>query len=97
MKLTKTEQVLVLELSRYSVEKYTVTKFCQKLDINRGAFYRRYSNICDLISNEPMSIDEIIRKSEKSAREIMSELTILEIDGKIRKVHGNKYIRGDIY
>ena len=44
-----------------------------------------------------MSIDEIVRKSEKRAREIMSELTILEIDGKIRKVHGNKYIRGDIY
>lgn len=51
MKLTKTEEVLVFELSRYSVEKYTVTKFCQKLDINRGAFYRRYSNICDLFTS----------------------------------------------
>ena len=80
------------------IENYKFISKIQKNDKKKQTkFITKYNNICDLISNEPMSIDEIVRKSEKSAREIMSELTILEIDGKIRKVHGNKYIRGDIY
>ncbi|MBI0033360.1 MULTISPECIES: TetR/AcrR family transcriptional regulator [Lactobacillus] len=51
MSLTKNEQVLVLELSKYNVYKYTVTKFCKKLNINRGVFYRKYRNICDLFTS----------------------------------------------
>ena len=51
MSLTKTEQVLLLELSKYRVYKFTVTKFCKKLNINRGVFYTKYRNICDLFTS----------------------------------------------
>ncbi|MBC6357493.1 hypothetical protein ERK19_09055 [Lactobacillus helsingborgensis] len=51
MGLTKAEEVLVTGLSKYSVNKYTVTNFCKELKINRVAFYKKYRNICDLFTS----------------------------------------------
>lgn len=91
MKLTKTEQVLVFELSRYSVEKYTVTKFCQKLDINRGAFYRRNSNICDLFTSV------LTLQTRRALRSVGNESMDRMFYRMLKKIKENKTFYGNLH
>lgn len=48
--------------------------------------------IYSLISDKPISIDEIAKKSELSISAIIERLLILEINGVIKKIPGEKYI-----
>ena len=48
--------------------------------------------IYSLISDNPISIDQIAKKSELSISAIMERLLILEINGVIKKIPGEKYI-----
>ena len=43
------------------------------------------------------NINDIAKKSLLELREVSSKLTMLELDGKVVKLPGNMYIRGDLY
>ena len=51
--------------------------------------------ILKLINEDPINIDDIVKLSNKNIKEIISEITILELDGKIERLPGNMYIRGE--
>ena len=52
-----------------------------------------YKDIYTLINNQPIDINEIIRQSKINSKEVMSKLTMLELEGKIKRVYGNKYVK----
>ena len=41
-----------------------------------------------------ISINDIVKLSHRSLKEVMAKLTILELEGKIQKISGNRYKRG---
>ena len=52
-----------------------------------------YRSIYKLITNNPININDIVRLSNIKLGEIMAKLTMLELNGKIKKISGNRYIR----
>lgn len=52
-------------------------------------------DIYKVIDKNPIDVNEISKKSNLDLKSIMSKLTILELEGRIRKISGNRYIRGD--
>ena len=50
-------------------------------------------NIYKYIKEEPIDVDTILRMSGVDLQELMSKLTILEIEGRIIKIAGNRYVR----
>ena len=53
-----------------------------------------YIDIYKVITEEPLDINGIAKKSNKDLKTVMSKLTMLELEGKIKKVAGNRYLRG---
>ena len=49
--------------------------------------------IYNVIEKNPIEISEIARKSKTPLKEVISKLTLLELEGKIIKVSGNRYIK----
>lgn len=54
-----------------------------------------YRDIYHIIKNEPLDINDIVKLSKTPLKEVMSKLTMLELDGKIKKISGNRYVRKD--
>lgn len=54
-----------------------------------------YVNIYKLIKNNSININEIVKYSKIELKDVISKLTMLELEGKIKKLPGNMYIRGD--
>lgn len=52
-----------------------------------------YEDIYNLITEKPIDTLTIIKKSNLRVSEVMSKLTILELEGKIKKVSGDKFMR----
>ena len=52
--------------------------------------------VYNVIENKPTEISDIIRKSKLSNKEVMQKLTLLELDGKIKKISGNRYIKNKL-
>jgi predicted Rossmann fold nucleotide-binding protein DprA/Smf involved in DNA uptake len=52
-----------------------------------------YKDIYKVITEEPIDINDIAKCSNIKLKELMPKLTILELEGKIIKVHGNRYKR----
>ena len=62
----------------------------ESLDISE-----EYRDIYKIVKNIPIEIDEIARQSKISLKEVMQKLTMLELEGKIKKISGNRYVRGE--
>ena len=54
-----------------------------------------YRKIYNQIKNIKIDINEIARKSNTPLKEVMAKLLVLELDGKIKKLPGNMYIRSE--
>ena len=54
-----------------------------------------YKDVYKLITNKPIDVNEIVKNSNIDLKNVISKLTMLELEGKIRKVAGNRYIKGD--
>lgn len=54
-------------------------------------------DIYQWITQKPIDINDIVRLSNRNLKEVIPKLTMLELEGKIKKVAGNQYIRGDGY
>jgi DNA processing protein len=45
-----------------------------------------------LLGSDPLSLDELVRVTRLSASEVLSRLTILELEGLIRELPGKRYV-----
>ena len=52
-----------------------------------------YRDIYKVINSIPMTIDEIAKACNTKQSETMSKLTMLEIEGKIKRISGNRFIK----
>ena len=74
-------------------------KFLHKKDkiitTNIQSMPKEYEEIYENITDIPISTNEIAKKINADLKEIISKLTMLELDGKIRKIAGDRYIRSE--
>lgn len=75
--------------------------FLHKIEVNSNTLVKEqipeeYKKIYSLITDMPININDIAKKSLLELREVSSKLTMLELDGKVVKLPGNMYIRGDL-
>ena len=70
--------------------KQTELKIDETLDIPV-----EYRDIYKAITKKPIELDDIVRKTCIDLKEVMQKLTMLELEGKIKKISGNRYIRGE--
>ena len=73
------------------LNKFGVRKNIIEVEKNKNANEGLYG----LITEKPININEIIKKYNRNVNEVIYELTILEIEGKILKLPGNMYVRGE--
>ena len=59
----------------------------------RDEAIKEYEEIYNLINTQPISANEICKMTGKKISEIMQILFMLELDGYIKCVAGNKYIK----
>lgn len=52
----------------------------------------KFKNIYELIIEKPMDINLIAKLTNQNISDVMAKITILEIEGKIKKVGGNKIV-----
>ena len=74
-------------------------KFLHKNDkiitTNIQSIPKEYEEIYENITDIPISTNEIAKKINADLKEIISKLTMLELDGKIKKIAGDRYIRSE--
>lgn len=58
---------------------------------NSPLIEKEHKSVYQAIENTPTNLEVIIKKSRKKVAEVMSILTILELDGKIEQLAGNYY------
>ncbi|WP_278960545.1 TetR/AcrR family transcriptional regulator [Lactobacillus apis] len=85
MATIKFEEVLKGDLSKSIVRKYTVIDFCKKAGIERGSFYQRYGNICDLFASV------MVLQARRTLRGLEKESIEAMIFRMLEKVKANKY------
>ena len=49
-------------------------------------------NIYDIIVN-PLDTNDIVKITKMNVKDVTSKLTILELEGKIKRIAGNRYVR----
>lgn len=70
-----------------------VEKPINKMEIDEIAIEEEYKDVYNVITNDPLDINIIMRLSKIDLKELMPKLTALELGGKIQKVYGNKYMK----
>lgn len=70
-----------------------VEKPINKMKIDEIAIEEEYKDVYNVITNDPLDINIIMRLSKIDLKELMPKLTALELGGKIQKVYGNKYMK----
>ena len=55
---------------------------------------KQYSDIYDLISVEPKGFDEIQAQTNLETEELLTLLTMMEVEGFIEQIDGDRYKRG---
>lgn len=72
------------------IERYN---FLKKIKKTKKKMNIEEDYLLQIFENEPLELNFIIRKSKKNTKEIIAKLTLLELEGKIKKISGNRYIR----
>lgn len=75
-------------LHKRKIENNNINQKEELLDISE-----EYKEIYQIITKKPIDINEIVKLSNKNLKEVMAKLTFLELENRIRKVSGNRYIR----
>lgn len=94
---------LIKEFAKIATEPEDIINnynFLNKIEENQNILIseqisEEYRDIYRFITDIPININEIAKKSSLELKEISSKLTMLELDGKIQKLPGNMYIRGE--
>ena len=67
-------------------EEETSMNIFEELDENLRSIYK-------IITNNPIDINTIAKKSNFSTKDVMQKLTMLELQGMIKRTSGGRYIR----
>ena len=65
----------------------------KKNKVKKEQVPKEYKDLYCIIDDDPKDIDYIMKKTKISLSELMVKLTMLELEGKIKKVAGNRYIK----
>lgn len=65
----------------------------KKNKVKKEQVPKEYKDLYCIIDDEPKDIDYIMKKTKINLSELMVKLTMLELEGKIKKVAGNRYIK----
>ena len=68
------------------LEKETSMNIFEELDENLRSIYK-------IITNNPIDINTIAKKSNFSTKDVMQKLTMLELQGMIKRTSGGRYVR----
>lgn len=74
--------------------------FLHKVECNKNILVEEqveeeFREVYRFITNIPININEIVVRSSLSLMEVSAKLTMLELDGKIVRLPGNMYVRGE--
>ena len=56
---------------------------------------KEYKEVYKVIKKDPIEINQILKLIKIDLKDLMIKLTMLELSGKIKKISGNRYVRGD--
>lgn len=73
------------------------TNFVKNLndEENSDEISEEYKDVYKVITNTPININDIVKLCNDNLKDIMPKLTILELEGRIKKISGNRYIKID--
>ena len=86
--VTEPEDIIVNYKFLHKIKKNNL-----KINEHFDAVSKEFKDIYKLIGQNPIDIDSIVRKSKITSKEVISRLTMLEIEGKIKRISGNRYVR----
>ena len=78
------------------IKKLNVDKVGKNNETKKSKVPSKYKDVYNLITNIPININDLIRKTSKSVVEINEAITMLEIDGYIQSTEPNCYIRSEL-
>ena len=95
-KLIKNGAILVTEVqdivSKFEFLKKTKLKNSKK-EVKEKIINKDYMEIYDLINTKPTSVENIIKESGLPANEVISKITMMELEEYIKLLPGNKIIK----
>lgn len=71
-------------------------KVCSVCETKWEVVDEQYKDVFELLSDAPIEFDELVKMSNLRVNELMTKLTMLELDGKIDRLSGNRFIRKGI-
>lgn len=86
--VTKPEDIIVNYKFLHKIKKDNL-----KINESFDVVSKEFKDIYKIIGENPIDIDSIVRQSKINLKEVISKLTMLEIEGKIRRISGNRYVR----
>ena len=67
-----------------------VCSVCEAKDENVD---EQYKDVYELLSDVPIEFEELVKMSNLKVNELMTKLTMLELDGKIDRLSGNRFVK----
>ena len=68
-------------------------KVCSVCEAKVEEVDEQYKDVFALLSDVPIEFEELVKKSDLKVNELMSKLTMLELDGRIERLSGNRFIK----
>jgi len=68
-------------------------KVCSVCEVKCEDIDEQYKDVFDLLSDVPIEFEELVKKSDLKVNELMTKLTMLELDGKIDRLSGNRFVK----
>lgn len=72
-----------------------ITEINQKQEIKKKEVNTEYKKVYDILTNAPIHINQICKKTELSIAEANEIITMLEIEGLIKSLPNNEFIKGE--
>ena len=68
-------------------------KVCSVSEVKCDEVHEQYKDVFELLSDIPIEFEDLVKRSHLKINELMTKLTLLELDGKIDRLSGNRFIR----
>lgn len=68
-------------------------KVCSINEVKDEEVDEQYKDVFELLSDVPIEFEKLVKKSDLKVNELMTKLTMLELDGKIDRLSGNRFVK----
>ncbi len=93
LRLIKDGAKMVIDVNDILEEYGQLSLFSESKEINLKDFTLDEQEIMNILSDMPLSIEEIVLRSTLSVNDVMSTLSMLEISGAVDQLVGRRYVR----